>query len=72
MTCHTCNGKLEKLITDLPFKVISAIVIIKELPVFQCSSCSEYVLDDSVMARVEVILNSIDKSAEVEIVRYAA
>ena len=72
MTCHTCNGKLEKLITDLPFKVISAIVIIKGLPVFQCSSCSEYVLDDSVMARVEVILNSIDKSAEVEIVRYAA
>jgi YgiT-type zinc finger domain-containing protein len=59
--------------TDLPFKVgESAIVIIKDLPVIQCSQCSEYVLSDPVMMRVENILASINKGAELEIVRYAA
>ena len=73
MTCQTCGGKLEKLTTDLPFKLSSSsIVIIKGLPVLQCSSCAEYVLEDSVMARVEEKLGSVDQAAELEIIRYAA
>jgi YgiT-type zinc finger domain-containing protein len=73
MICHTCGGKTEERITDLPFKLSdSSIVIIKGLPVTQCSGCGEYLLADAVMARVEQILESVDKAAELEIVQYAA
>jgi YgiT-type zinc finger domain-containing protein len=61
------------LITDLPFKVSEAtIVILKGLPVLQCDNCSEYMIDDSVMSRVEEILQHIDTAAELEIVHFAA
>ena len=73
MKCHVCGSKMKPLTTDLPFKVDdTTIVIIKGLPVLQCESCSEYLLDDSVMKRTEEILDKVDSSAELEIIRYAA
>jgi YgiT-type zinc finger domain-containing protein len=73
MICYRCGGKMEERITDLPFKLSdSSIVIIKGLPVTQCSGCGEYLLSDPVMARVEQILESVGQAAELEIVRYAA
>lgn len=60
-------------ITDLPFKVSdTTIVIVKALPVLQCGCCSEYVLEDLVMERVDEILARAAPSAELEIIRYAA
>jgi YgiT-type zinc finger domain-containing protein len=73
LTCRTCGGIMDDRTTDLPFKTgESSIVIIKDLPVSQCSECHEYVLADSVMSEVERILASVDKSTELEIVRFAA
>ena len=73
MTCRTCGSSMEDRVTDLPFKAgESSIVIVKGLPVIQCARCNEYVLADAVMAHVEGILGSIDKTAELEIIRYAA
>jgi len=73
MKCHVCGSKMKPLTTDMPFKVDdTTIVIIKGLPVLQCESCSEYLLDDSVMKRTEEILDKVDSSAELEIIRYAA
>ncbi len=73
MTCHVCGGKLEKLTTNLPFKVDNdRIVIIKGIPVLQCRNCSEYLIEDVVMARVDVFLSRIDASAELEILSYVA
>jgi YgiT-type zinc finger domain-containing protein len=61
------------IVTDLPFKSSeTAIVIVKDLPVLQCTSCSEYLLENSVMQRVEEILEKANAQAELEIVRYAA
>lgn len=72
MNCHNCGGKLEKVATDLPFKIKSdSIVIIKKLPVQQCQNCSEYLIEDSVMEKVDNILNKVDKTAELEILSYA-
>jgi YgiT-type zinc finger domain-containing protein len=72
MKCSVCGSTLNSLVTDLPFKVSDqAIVILKGLPVLQCGNCSEYVLDDSVMRRVEDILQRVDTAAELEIIRYA-
>jgi len=68
-----CGSEMNHIITDLPFKIgDKSIVIIKDLPVVQCSGCGEYLIDDTVMDRVESILSTIDIQTELEIVRYAA
>ncbi len=73
MKCHVCGAKMNLVVTNLPFKVNdTAIVILKDLPVQQCSNCIEYLLDDPVMERVEDILEKVDKAAELEIIKYAA
>ena len=73
MKCSVCGSKLSHMITDLPFKVSDqAIVILKGLPVLQCDNCGEYVLEDSVMTRVEDILQKADAAAELEVIRFAA
>ena len=73
MKCTTCAGVLHSLNTILPFKVgDSTIVILKNLPVLQCNNCSEYVLEDSVFSQVEQILEKVNATAELEVIRYAA
>ena len=73
MKCHVCGSEITSVITDLPFKRSdSTIVILKALPVLQCVGCSEYLLEDPVMERVEEILDQADRRAELEIIRYAA
>ncbi len=64
---------MKTVVTDLPFKVREqTIVIVKALPVIQCTGCCEYLLDDPVMKRVEEILEKVDTTAELEVIRYAA
>jgi len=72
MICHNCGGRLEKIITNLPFKVnYDSIIIIKELPLLQCRNCNEYLIEDSVMEKVDCVLAKVDKTAELEILSYA-
>ena len=73
MKCHVCGGTLEPTVTDMPFKTgEKRIVILKELPVLQCGSCGEYLIEDPVMAEVDALLAKADQRAELEIVCYAA
>jgi len=73
MRCHICGSEMRSMITDLPFKISeTTIVILKDVPVFQCGNCSEYLLDDAVMKRVEEILAKVDSSAELEVIKFAA
>ncbi len=72
MNCYNCGGKLEKVITDLPFKISHrSIIIIKKLPVLQCQNCNEYLIEDQIMEKVDNVLSKIDSTAELEIFRYA-
>ena len=71
MICHNCGGDLEKLVTNLPFKIsYDCIAIIKGLPVLQCRNCSEYLIEDGVMEKVDRILSKIDKTTELEVLSY--
>ncbi|MBI5345449.1 MAG: type II toxin-antitoxin system MqsA family antitoxin [Deltaproteobacteria bacterium] len=73
MKCRTCGSGMVKIETDLPFKIgNSSIVIVKDLPVLQCSRCGEYVIDDIVMKRVDEMLAHVDRTAELEIISFAA
>lgn len=73
MKCHVCGSEMASVVTDLPFKVgETTIVILKSLPVFQCNNCSEFLLEDPVLERVEDILEKANTTAELEVIRYAA
>lgn len=73
MKCATCGASMVKLATDLPFKTNEhTIVIIKGLPVLQCGTCTEYLIEDTVMGRVDEILAAVHGGAELEVIRYAA
>ncbi len=71
MHCHVCGARMDAVVTTLPFKVRDrTIVIVKGLPVRQCASCSEYVLEDMVMDQVDRILSHVDAAAELEVVEF--
>jgi YgiT-type zinc finger domain-containing protein len=73
MKCRVCGSTLESMTTDLPFKVTErTIVILKSLPVVQCKRCSEYLIEDSIFAKVEELLAKVDTSVELEIIAFAA
>ena len=73
MKCHVCGSRMQSINTDLPFKVNdTTIIIMKDLPVIQCNGCSEYLLDDPVLKRVEAIIENAETEAELKIIRYAA
>jgi YgiT-type zinc finger domain-containing protein len=73
MRCRICGGLLEQGITDLPFKLgDTSIVILKGLPVLQCHQCGDTELEQATMSRVDDLLRAVDKSAELEVIRYAA
>ena len=73
MRCEMCGAELVAITTDLPFKVREAgIVILKDLPVWQCASCPQDLLEDAVLARVDQILRRVNGEIEMEVIRYAA
>ncbi len=72
MKCYRCGGTMQRIVTDLPFKTQkNSTVIIKNLPVLQCDTCREFELENEAMNYVESKINSVDNSAELEIIKYA-
>jgi len=73
MKCTSCGAQMRLTKSDLPFKTAEqTVVILKSLPVFQCENCTQYVIEDAVLGRVDEILATVDGAAELEIIRYAA
>jgi YgiT-type zinc finger domain-containing protein len=73
MRCQVCGAQMEAVVTTLPFKVRDrTIIIIKGVPVRQCARCSEYLLEDAVMAQVDSILAHANAAAELEVIEFAA
>ncbi len=73
MKCTVCGARMSAILTDLPFKLSEQrIVILKQLPVLQCEACREYLIEDAVMARIDVMLARADSKVELEVISYAA
>ena len=71
--CHVCGGRLEPTISDLPFCLgPTSIVVIKKLPVLECTNCTEFSIEDPVMEKVENLLEQTGEAAELEVIAYAA
>lgn len=47
-------------------------MIVKSLPIMHCENCTEYLIDDAVLYRVDEILARVDSGAELEIISHAA
>jgi hypothetical protein len=64
---------MTRVVSDLPFKTTGhTIVILKSLPLLQCGNCTEYLIEDAVLSRVDELLASVGSAAELEVIRYAA
>ncbi|HVN86361.1 MAG TPA: YgiT-type zinc finger protein [Candidatus Binatia bacterium] len=73
MKCAVCSGLMKPVTTSLPFKLSDErIIILKGIPVLQCGSCAESLLEDAVMARADAMLGKLDGGAELAVIRYAA
>ena len=73
MKCSACGALMSPVVSDFPFKVSSrTIVIIRDVLAYECDSCAEYLFADDVMERIDALLASATRSAELEIIRYAA
>jgi len=73
MKCAVCGAQLQPVQSDLPFKVSEqTIVILKQLPVWQCPNCAQYLIEDGVLRRIDELLAGVDRAAELEIIRFAA
>jgi len=73
MKCTRCGGLMEARRTDLPFKLgDTTIVVIRAVPVIECQNCTEYLLRDEDMQKVEEILEKRAADAELEVVLFAA
>jgi YgiT-type zinc finger domain-containing protein len=75
MRCRVCGGLLEQQVTDLPFKTADSTIVIfkfKALPVLQCKQCGDTELEHATMLRVDALLAAVDRSAELEVIRFAA
>lgn len=73
MRCTICGARMSPITTDLPFKMSEErIVIVKRLPVLQCGTCREYLIEDAVMASIDAMLERTDSTAELEVLQYAA
>jgi len=73
MKCHVCGSDMKEEHSDMPFKVSRhKVVIFKDLPVFQCTGCGEFLLADPVMAEVEGLLDKTMPETELDVLRYAA
>ena len=73
MKCTVCGAQMSRGLSDLPFKTTDhTIVILKSLPVLQCANCTEYLIEDGVLSRVDEILATVGATAELEVIRYAA
>jgi YgiT-type zinc finger domain-containing protein len=73
MKCVVCGAQLQPVHSDLPFKVSEqTIVILKQLPVWQCANCAQYLIEDGVLRRIDELLAGVDRAAELEIIRFAA
>jgi YgiT-type zinc finger domain-containing protein len=64
---------MSSVVSDFPFKVSSrTIVIIRDVPAYECDSCAEYLFADDVMECIDALLASTTGSGELTVIRYAA
>ena len=73
MKCHVCGNSVTRVVSDLPFRVNrSVMIILRDLPLMECSDCGAYAFEERVMERVHEMVQSLRSPSHLDAVRYAA
>jgi YgiT-type zinc finger domain-containing protein len=73
MKCYVCETSMTRVVSDLPFRVNrSVMIILRDLPLMECSECGAYVFEESVMERVHEIVQRLKSPSHLDPVLYAA
>lgn len=73
MKCTVCGSTMKKKESRLPFRLSEdRLVIIDDVPAYECTNCQEYLLEDSVLKQIDSLLANVAKETELEIVKFAA
>ena len=73
MKCAVCAGGMRPVRGDLPFKTTDrSIIVVEDLPFFQCMNCPEHLIEDAVLERVDSILAGARGDSEIEVVGFAS
>jgi len=72
MKCHVCGTSMTRGLSDLPFRVNqSVIIILRDLPLMECTECDAYAFEEKVMERVHEIVERLDSPSHLDAVLYA-
>jgi hypothetical protein len=64
---------MRRVVADLPFRVNrSVMIILRGLPLVECSKCSAYILEEEVMERVHDIVGRLRSPSHLDAVLYSA
>lgn len=73
MKCHVCGTSMIRVVSELPFRVNrSVMIILRDLPLMECSECGAYALEAMVMERVHEIVERLDSPSHLDAVLYPA
>ena len=73
MKCHVCGNSVTRVVSDLPFRVNrSVMIILRDLPLMECSECGAYAFEEKVMERVHEIVERLQAPSHLEAILYAA
>lgn len=72
MTCFFCKGQTEERLTKYIVDLGNCVVIVKNVPARVCTQCGEATFSDTVVAKLEKIVNTVRQNimSEVAIFEY--
>ncbi len=71
MKCYLCKGEMKPSTTTHFVDLKKCMIIVKNVPCWECEQCGEIILDDKVVARLDAIVKNISEMmTEIAVVEY--
>ena len=71
MTCFSCKGDYKRSLTTHFVDLKKCMVIVKNVPCWECEQCGEIIYDDAVAKRLDDIIKQVsDMMTEIAVVEY--
>ena len=71
MTCFMCKGEIISSTTTFMVDLGNCIIIVKNVPCFQCSQCGEISYSNEVAKRLEKIVDTLKNTVtEISVIDY--
>ena len=72
MNCFFCKGEMKRSTTTHFVDLNKCMVIVKNVPCWECQKCGEIVLDDDVVKRLDDIVRRVSEfMTEIAVVEYS-